>query len=212
LRHHRSAGIFRPPAGMSAAAVEVVLFTDFASPFAWVTEAALARMEEAGEARVTPVVWELYPAPAPLPAPETAPDALLPLASELGLAFGPPPVPARTRKAHEAAAFAAARGSGPAYRAAVFAARYAEGRDIGRVDVLVEIGARLGLDAGELKVVLDIDTLAEAVAAQDRAARRAGVEGVPTLVVGTGEGARWTVGARPLGALRAWVQGRERSG
>ena len=189
------------------AAVPVVLFSDFACPFSYATEAALRRMEEAGEARVTPIAWELYPAPLPLPAEDDGAwrEPLAPIAAELGIAYGPIPPPARTRKAHEAAAFAAARGVGPAFRAGVFAARFGEGRDVGRVDVLVEIGAALGLDPSEMKVVLDVDTFAARVAAEEDAARRAGVEGVPTLVAGEGGEARWYVGARPFAELRAWV-------
>lgn len=190
------------------AAVPVVVFSDFACPFSYVTEAALRRMEAAGEVAATHLAWELYPAPAPLPPADAGKwmDALRPLANELGLALRVPP-PARTRKAHEAAAFAASKGVGPAMREALFAAHFGEGRDIGRIDVLVEIGAGLGLDATELKVVLDVDTFAARVAAERDAALRAGVRGVPTIVVGTGDEARWLVGARPFAELRAAILG-----
>ncbi len=109
------------------------------------------------------------------------------------------------RKAHEAAVFAAARGVGPTFRAAVYAARFGDGRDVGRVDVLVELGGALGLDRSELKVVLDVDTFAARIAAEHRAARAAGVEEVPTLVAGEGTRARWWVGAGPYAELRRWV-------
>ncbi|MBW3571390.1 MAG: DsbA family protein [Gemmatimonadetes bacterium] len=188
------------------AAVPVVVFSDFACPFSYVTEAALRRMQSAGEVEPTHLAWELYPAPAPLPAVDAGGwmDALRPLANELGVALRVP-APVRTRKAHEAAAFAAAKGAGPAVREALFAAHFAEGRDIGRIDVLVEIGAGAGLDASELKVVLDVDAFAARVAAEQEAARRAGVQEVPTLVIGTGDEARWLVGARAYAELRAAV-------
>lgn len=190
------------------AAVPVVVFSDFACPFSYVTEAALRRMQSAGEVEPTHLAWELYPTPAPLPPADAGEwmDALRPLADELGIRLRVP-VPARTRKAHEAAAFAATKGLGPAMREALFAASFAEGRDIGRIDVLVEIGAAVGLDASELKVVLDVDAFAARIAAEEDAARRAGVEGVPTIVVGTGDEARWLVGARPFAELRAAVLG-----
>jgi predicted DsbA family dithiol-disulfide isomerase len=188
------------------AAVPVVVFSDFACPFSYVTEAALRRMQAAGEVETTHLAWELYPAPALLPLWDTGEwiPALRPLADEMGIALRVP-APVRTRKAHEAAAFAASKGVGPAMREALFAAHFAEGRDIGRIDVLVEIGAGLGLDASELKVVLDVDAFAARVMAEQDAARRAGVEGVPTLVIGTGNEARWLVGARPFAELRAAV-------
>jgi predicted DsbA family dithiol-disulfide isomerase len=189
-------------------AVPVVVFSDFACPFSYVTEAALRRMEAAGEAEPTYLAWELYPAPAPLPADDGGwMEALRPLADELNLALRVPPSPARTAKAHEAAAFAQARGAGPAMRDAIFAAYFGAGRDIGRIDVLVELGAALGLDRTEIKVVLDVDSLAPRIQAERDAARRAGVTGTPTVVAGTGEEARWLVGARPFAELRAAVLG-----
>lgn len=189
-------------------AVPVVVFSDFACPFSYVTEAALRRMETAGQVEPTWLAWELYPAPAPLPPADAGAwmDALRPLADELGLPLRVP-APVRTRKAHEAAAFAQSRGAGAAMRDALFAAHFAEGLDIGRIDVLVEIGDAAGLDRSELKVVLDVDSLAPRIQAEQAAARRAGVEGVPTLVAGTGDEARWIVGARPFAELRAAILG-----
>ena len=189
------------------AAVPVVVFSDFACPFSYVTEAALRRMEAAGEIEPTYLAYELYPAPAALPATMDGGwmDALRPLAEEMEIAFGTPPAPARTAKAHEAAAFAQARGMGPPMRDAIFTAYFGEGRDIARIDVLVELGAALGLDATELKVVLDVDSLSPRIQAEQDAARRAGVEGTPTVVAGTGDEARWLVGARPYAELRAAI-------
>lgn len=188
------------------AAVPVTVFSDFACPFSYVTEAALRGMEAAGEIECTHLAYELYPVPAPLPADGGGwMDALRPLAEELGLPIRVPPAPARTAKAHEAAAFARARGVGPAMREAIFAAYFADGRDIARIDVLVELGAALGLDPSELKVVLDVDSLAPRIRAEQDAARGAGVEGTPTVVAGTGDAARWIVGARPYAELRAAI-------
>jgi predicted DsbA family dithiol-disulfide isomerase len=189
------------------AAVPVVVFSDFACPFSYVAEAALRRMEAAGEVQSTCLAYELFPAPAPLPAEVDGGwmDALRPLAAELGIALRVPPSPVRTAKAHEAAAFAQARGVGTAMRDAIFAAYFGEGRDIARIDVLVELGAGLGLDASELKVVLDVDSLSPRIRAEQDAARRAGVEGTPTIVAGTGDEARWLVGARPYAELRAAI-------
>lgn len=189
------------------AAVPVAVFSDFACPFSYVTEAALRRMEAAGEIQLTPLAFELYPVPAPLPEAVDGGwmEALRPLADELGLTLRAPRASVRTAKAHEAAAFAQARGVGPALREAIFAAYFAEGRDIARIDVLVELVAALGLDPGELKVVLDVDSLSPRIRAEQDAARRAGVEGTPAVVAGTGDEARWLVGARPYAELRAAI-------
>ncbi|HEU0012362.1 MAG TPA: DsbA family protein [Longimicrobium sp.] len=196
------------------AAVPVVVFSDFTCPFSYVTEAALRRMEDAGEVLVTPVPFELYPSPAPLPAAVDGgwEPALRPLAEELGIALRVPAVVGRTRKAHEAAAFAETRGVGRAMRQALFEACFAEGRDVGRIDVVVEAGRSVGLDPTELKVVLDVDAMTAAVADAQARARRAGVEGVPTLLAGTGDEARVIVGARPLAELRAEILGARDNG
>lgn len=189
-------------------AVPVTVFSDFTCPFSYVTETALRRMEAAGEVALTHLAFELHPAPAPVAPPDRAAlAALAPLARELGIPLSLPSVAARTRKAHEAAAFARGRGVEAALREAIFAAYFADGRDVGRIDVLVELGERLGLDAGEMKVVLDVDTFAARVAAEREAAVDAGVQGVPTVVAGTGDAARWMVGARPLAELRAEIRG-----
>lgn len=191
-------------------AVPVTVFSDFACPFSYVTEAALRRMEDAGEIRCTRLAYELFPVPAPLPADDGGwMDALRPLADELGLEMRVPPARSRTAKAHEAAAFAHARGTGPAMRDAIYRAYFVQGRDIGRIDVLVELGVALGIDAGEMKVVLDVDTWAPRIQAEQDAARGAGVEGTPTVVAGTGDAARWLVGARPYDELRAALLGNE---
>ncbi|HKP76428.1 MAG TPA: DsbA family protein [Longimicrobiaceae bacterium] len=190
------------------AAVPVVAFSDFTSPFCYVTEAALRRLEREGLAAPRYAAFELYPAPAPLPAGSSADDlaAARPLAEDLGLTLAPPPAVPRTRKAHEAAKLAEEKGVGREMREALFAAYFAEGRDVGRIDVLVDVGRAVGLDATELKVVLDVDRFSGAVDADRALARRLGIDAVPALVVGGGAGARLVAGAQPEDGLRALLE------
>ena len=189
-------------------AVPVLVFTDFTSPFCHVTEAALRRLEREGLAAPRYAAFELHPAGAPLPAapPADEVEAARPLADELGIALAPPAAMARTRKAHEAAKFAAARGVEREMREAVFTAYFRDGRDVGRIDVLVELGASIGLDATEMKVVLDVDSLAGAVAADEALARRLGIAAVPALVIGAGADAELVTGALPYAELRAVLE------
>ena len=151
--------------------------------------------------------YELYPAPVRLPLGGPEVEAALPLAAALGLEMRRPPMAARTRKAHELARFAAGRGMERAMRAAIFGAYFAEGRDIGRIDVLVEIDAGLGLDASETKVVLDVDTFAAEVMRDGAEARRLGIAGTPALLLGTGADARITAGALNEDEIRALLAG-----
>jgi predicted DsbA family dithiol-disulfide isomerase len=187
------------------AAVPVVVFSDFTCPFSYVTEAALQRLEDEGRAAPVFAAFELFPAPAPLPlvdADEGWPDALLALAAEAGVELRTGRVPARTRKAHEAAKLAAQKGVGREMRRALYAAHFQGGRDVGRIDVLVELAAALGLDLSEAKAVLDVDAFTAAVERDEALARRAGVEATPALIVGAGPGAALLLGAHGIGALR----------
>jgi predicted DsbA family dithiol-disulfide isomerase len=196
------------------AAVPVVVFSDFTCPFSYVTEAALWRLEDEGLAAPAYVAFELHPVPTPLPAEPDAgwPDALHDLAQGAGLELRTPAPPARTRKAHEAAKLAAERGVGRAMRAAIFAAAFRDGRDVGRIDVLVELAAGLGLDESEAKAVLDVDGFTAAVERDEALARRAGVEATPALIVGTGPGAETMLGAHGIEALREALERAARPG
>jgi predicted DsbA family dithiol-disulfide isomerase len=75
---------------------------------------------------------------------------------------------------------------GDAAHRAVFDAVFLEGRDVGRVDVLVELAGGLGLDATETKATLDVDRYAPDVVAARAAAARSGVAASPALVSGHG--------------------------
>lgn len=190
--------------------MQVEIFSDFTCPFSYVTEAALRRAAAEAGATVRHRAFELYPVPAPLPlgaATEWA-EALAPLAAEAGVVLGRPGYQSRTRKAHEAARFAEERGVGGEMRAAIFDAYFAAGRDVGRIDVLVEIGAGLGLDRTELKVVLDIDRYTEAVLADEALAERSGIRSVPVVIAGSGADARVLTGAQPYAVLREAVAAR----
>lgn len=180
----------------------VTLFADFTSPYSYVTEAGLWRFAQRHGATIVYRAYELYPAPAtPPPEEEGWHDRVAPLAQELGLALGEPAFRPRTRKAHEAARFAAEHGVEQAYRAAVYSAYWREGQDVGRIDVLTGLVGPLGVDPEEMKIALDIDRYSDAVLRDQATAARLHLPGVPTLFVGSGPGARVLVGAQPSAAL-----------
>lgn len=197
------------PSGPRRAGAPVVLFSDFACPFSYVTEAALRRVAAEAEVPTEHRAFELFPSPATLPleAGTQWADALRPLAEEAGVELRRPGYQSRTGKAHEAARLAAEKGVEAEMRAALFAAYFREGLDVGRIDVLVEVGERVGLDRTELKVVLDIDRFSEEVRRDRELALRGGVSQTPTLVVGSGPAARVLVGAQPYAVLREAILG-----
>ena len=86
-----------------------------------------------------------------------------------------------TRKAHELAQHALEHGCFPEVHDALFQAYLFEGRDIGRVDVLVELAARVGMDPMEAKAVLDVDRYRETVERKREWGLALGVSRVPTL-------------------------------
>ncbi len=101
----------------------------------------------------------------------------------VGLAFRPD-LMARTPNtldAHRLIWFAGRRGVQDQAMEAVFAAYFILGRDIGQAVVLAECGAEAGLDRAEILEFLASDHVAAEILAADRAAREAGVNGVPSF-------------------------------
>jgi predicted DsbA family dithiol-disulfide isomerase len=187
----------------------IEVWADRVCPFCWLAEPVLDRLRQRDDVQVERRAFELRPAPAPLPAVDEPymvdgwTRIVEPLARSLGIEPGPlPTVRTRTRKAHEAAAFARVHGAGDAMAAALYAAYFGQDRDIGRIDVLVDIGHGVGLDRSALKVALDIDQYTDAVAADQEEARRRGLQGVPAVVRADGEA---LIGWRPYEEVRRWL-------
>ncbi len=86
-----------------------------------------------------------------------------------------------SRKAHELRLHAADQGLESPMHEEVFSARFREGADIGRVDVLVAAAEKIGLDRSESKAVLDVDKHRDRVVDLRREAEAIGVLRVPTL-------------------------------
>jgi predicted DsbA family dithiol-disulfide isomerase len=177
--------------------VPVLVFSDYTCPFCYVMEALLRARAAEGRIALTHRALELHPAPAPLPPPEPWPAALVELGREAGLDPGGPAARPRTAKAHELAYLAREAGVGDAVHAAIFAAYWAEGRDIGRIDVLVDLAAAHGIDAGLARATLDVDRFTAHVARDRAAAEALGIPGAPAMIFGTGEGALLLLGAQP---------------
>lgn len=192
----------------------VVVYSDYVCPYCYLAEPALARLRAEEGLATEYRAYELRPAPVPLPDPAAAPLAeewrrtILPVAELLGVEIRQPGVQPRSRKAHEMAKLAAQRGMFQAVHDAMFRAYFVDGRDIGRIDVLVELGVELGLDRTEVKVTLDIDQWTERVVGEEREGLERGVGGVPTFAAGE----ETLVGLQPYTVLRAWALGTEAGG
>lgn len=107
-----------------------------------------------------------------------------------------------TRKAHELAIHAAEQDSRPEVDSAIFHAALVEGRDVGRVDVLVGLAEAVGLDRTETRAILDVDRYTDVVARTRETATSRGVVGVPTLVCD----GRSLEGVRTLDETVVWLE------
>ncbi|MFD1632347.1 DsbA family oxidoreductase [Haloplanus ruber] len=90
-----------------------------------------------------------------------------------------------------------------AFDRAVFEALWADGRDIGEMDVLVDCAEAAGCDPSVVRAALDDDDLFTQVDEQFAAAQQRGITGVPTFAY-DGHAAR---GAVPPAQLRRLVEG-----
>lgn len=89
----------------------------------------------------------------------------------------------RSLKALQLAELARAEGRHADIHPRLFSAYWTEGRDIGDVDVLVDIAQAAGLSAEKAREVLEADAYVDQVRASTAAAERAGVTGVPAWVI-----------------------------
>ena len=84
-------------------------------------------------------------------------------ADEAGLPFGRRTMTYNSRAAHEMGKWAESRGLGDAFHDAVFRAYLVDGKNIGRIPVLVDLAGRVGLSEPEAKRVVETRAFADAV-------------------------------------------------
>jgi predicted DsbA family dithiol-disulfide isomerase len=107
-----------------------------------------------------------------------------------------------SRLAQELGKWADTQPGGEAIHDRLYQAYFVEGRNIGDVDLLVEIAASVGLPAEEARAVLAERRFKDAVDADWAKSHQLGVTGVPTFVA-----ARYgVVGAQPYEVLQQLVE------
>lgn len=85
--------------------------------------------------------------------------------------------------AHEAAEYAAEHGFEPAFHRAMFKSYFTDLADIGKLQYIVEVGASVGMDATDLRSVLEAGTYRQEVDDGIEWSREIGVTAVPTFVL-----------------------------
>jgi len=111
-------------------------------------------------------------------------DRVVGIAADLGLAYDYDRMhQTNTVLAHELLYLAKARGLQPELKERLLSAYFVEGRHVGKVDELVELGADVGLDRDEARAALSDHRYLADVKADMAQARALGITGVPFYVV-----------------------------
>ena len=126
------------------------------------------------------------------------------VADELGLPLGERKKTYSSRLAQELAKWAESKGKGEEFHKAVFQAYFVEGKNIGKIDELVDLAKSLGLPDKEARSVLELRTFKEKVDSDWSRSRALGITGVPTFVVDQ----QATVGFQPYEVLEQFLKTR----
>ncbi len=182
-------------------------FFDYVDPASFLVEREIARLETEFGSTVERVPFEVRVPPSPMVDTRTSEwgrfwEGAQEAAREKGVTLARPRLVPWTRKAHELALHAREEGRFPAIHTALFEAFMLDGKDLGRVDVLLSVATLNGLDLTRTKAVLDVDRHAATVGAARESAERLGVRGVPTLRTGD----RTLEGFQGSGNIRAFLQ------
>ena len=140
------------------------------------------------------------------PQPEGHANPLRQLAGEAGWPYQPGRHIPNAHRSLEAAEFAREQGVFDAYHRALFSAYFGEGRDIGDVSVLSELGVGVGLEASALEEALASGRYAALVNEATEEARGSGITGTPTFIFEDGERRLPIVGAQEYAVFQNVAQ------
>ena len=104
------------------------------------------------------------------------------IAAELNLPFGNRTMTYNSRKAQELGKWAEEMDVGEPFHMAIYHAYFAEGKNIGQLDVLIATAATVGLNPDEAKQVIETGRYAAMVDADWAKAQELGVTAVPTCL------------------------------
>ena len=124
------------------------------------------------------------------------------VADELGLALGERKKTYNSRLAQELAKWAELKGKGDGFHGAVFRAYFVAGKNIGKVDELVDLAKSIGLSVKEARSVLELRTFKETVDSDWLRSRSLGVTGVPTFMIDH----QIAIGFQPYEVLEQFVK------
>jgi len=129
-------------------------------------------------------------------------DRLQQVAAAEGLPLGIRKYTYNSRLAQELSKWAEYEGKGREFHQKIFEAYFAEGKNIGRQDILVEAARSVGLPGLGAQEVLEKRTFKEAVDMDWIMANSMGITAVPTFVIDK----KGLVGAQPYEMLEKFLQ------
>lgn len=103
---------------------------------------------------------------------------------KLGIPMNPPPITTDPTRAGAASLLAEQQGKLKTYIIEVMRAEWAEGRDIGDLDVLADVAVRIGMDPNEVKAAADNPDNLKKLDSNAEDASQKGIFGVPSFIVG----------------------------
>lgn len=124
------------------------------------------------------------------------------IAAELNLPFGKREKTYNSRLAQELGKWAESKQKGDAYHRAVFEAYFAQGRNIGKIETLIDLGAALGFSEQSIRETLGGREYQAAVDQDWSRAHTLGVTAVPTLMLHR----QPLVGAQPYEKMAVYLE------
>ena len=124
------------------------------------------------------------------------------VAAEEGLPFGKRTKTYNSRLAQELSKWAESEGKGDQFHDTVFKAYFAEGKNIGLIETLVEVARSVGLSDKDAQTMLETRAYREAVDRDWSRSRLMGVTAVPTFVINQ----QAIVGAQPYEVLEQFLK------
>ena len=106
------------------------------------------------------------------------------VAAEAGLTMRRAPLTPNTRMAFEASEFAKDKGLFEQFHRACYRALWEDGVDLGQLSVLLHLGEQVGLNAQEMKNILDTGDYESQAKEQYDEALSMGVNGIPSFIIG----------------------------
>ena len=182
--------------------LSVPVFSDVICPWCFVGKRRLERaLDQCGLAGTAAIRWLPFELNPDMPAGGMERAAALDrdmtalgLKEGIRFAFDRMEQTPNTRAAHCLIAHASRKGRGTDVVEALFTAYFEEARDIGREDVLAEIGVQAGLGDAAIRAALSDDHLRASVVDIEQEAGRLGIGGVPFFILNE----KWSVsGAQP---------------